>query len=242
MRNVFSPYRPQGLGATTTATLTDIQAGVNLVSNVQDKAGTTQTTNKTLDDISKGAATVATIAAIIPGGQVVALVAGIVSVAAKVLSGVFGGGPTTEQQLRSLNNTNDDLRAQIQTIDDQIKKVTDGLNSMLSSLKANGFNVTATVPDPLTKIGINGMGNVLIDSLVEVQTQTQAQAVLQKLLAQKGQQLQQLLQVYTTTVQQVYDALSIKNTGRNIVLWSLGGLALLGLTWYLISELQPKEK
>lgn len=207
------------------ATLSTTQSALTLASNVQDQSGQ-QPTNKTLNDISKVAGTVAGIAAVIPGGQIVAAVAGVVAIAAKVLSGIFGGGPTSEQVLRSLNNSNDDLRAQINTIDSQISKVNDGLKSMYSALQANGFNTRQ----------LQGLGDIFSD-MQEVSLQQQANVSLQKILAQKGQQLQTLLQTYTSVVQQVSDAVTTKNTGSKVILWSMAGLAALGLGIYAYETL-----
>jgi len=82
----------------TTETLSTVQSGLKLASTAQDASGA-QPTNKTLNDISKVSAAIAgTVGVVIP---IVGIVAGIVSVAAKILSGVFGGGPTSEQQLRT---------------------------------------------------------------------------------------------------------------------------------------------
>jgi len=209
-------------------TLSTVQSALTLASNIQDKTGA-QPTNKTLNDISKVSATIAgTVGVAIP---IVGVVAGIVSVAAKILSGVFGGGIPSEEALRSLNNTNDDLRAQINTIDSQIGKVSDGLKSMYGALQANGFNVNQ----------LNGLGNIFSD-MQEVQLQTAANASLQKILAQKGLQLQALLQSYTSVAQQVSDAVNTKNTGKQIVLWTLLGLATVCLGVFAVSELQQKEK
>jgi hypothetical protein len=212
----------------TTETLSTVQSGLKLASTAQDASGA-QPTNKTLNDISKVSAAIAgTVGVVIP---IVGIVAGIVSVAAKILSGVFGGGPTSEQQLRTLNNTNDDLRDQINTIDSQIAKVNDGLKAMYSALQANGFNTSQ----------LNGLGDIFSD-MQEVQLQTAANASLQKILVQKGQQLQSLLQTYTSVVQQVNDAITTKSSGRQIFLWILLGLATLGLGVYAVRELEHKEE
>lgn len=217
---------PSHLGDFTT-TASNIQAGAALVSTAQDAAGQ-RPTNDTLNKISAIAGTAAALTAEFPPA---AIVLTIVSIAAKVLSGVFGGGPTTEQQLRSLNNTNDDLRAQIDTIDSQIAKVSDGLKSMYSALQANGFNTSQ----------LNGFG-AIYDNLQETQLQAQANSSLQKILAQKGAQLQSLLQTYTSVVQQVDAAINTKTSGSQIILWTLLGLATLGLGAYVIGEIKRKEE
>lgn len=219
------------LGDVATA-LTTTQQALTVASNAQNQTGQ-KPTNDTLNKISAAAGAVAAVAIYIPppAGPVVSAVAAVVSVAAKVLSGVFGGGPSSAQQLQSLNNTNDDLRAQIATIDDQTAKVKDGLTSMYNALQQNGFKVTP----------LNGIGDIF-SNVQELQLQSQANSSLREILAQKGQQLQSLLQTYVTVSQQVAAATATKSNGRQILLWGMLGLAAIGLGVYTIRELQHKEE
>lgn len=229
MRNAYATYRPlRGLGDSedVQSGLQTAQSAANLVSKVQDQTGA-KPTNKTLNEVSAVAGTVAAIAAVIPGGQIVAAVAGIVAVAAKVLSGVFGNGAAIEAQVQALRNTNDDLYAQITTIDDQTQKVSLALAQMNEVLKANGFPV-ATIP-------VSGLGS-------DLDSEQAMNKSLQQQLAQKGQRLQTLIDTYTTTVNQVYNAIKLKNLGMKIIFFGLGGLALAGLTWYLVRDIENKEK
>lgn len=235
MLKLYATYRPLSLDAPQRGlgdSDADLPGGVstaataaNLVSNVQDQTGA-KPTNKTLNEVSTVAYTVAAIAAAIPGGQVVAAVAGIIGVSAKILSGVFGNGAAIEAQVRALRGSNDDLYDQIRTIDDQTQKVNAALSQLNQVLSANGF---ATAPLS---------GNLASDLEAEQALSTS----LQKQLAQKGQKLQALIDTYTITMNQVYKAIQLRTLGRNIIFFSLGALALGGVTWYLVRDIENKEK
>lgn len=228
MPKIYRRYRPiRGLGdASTPSGVSTTQSALTLVSNVQDKAGA-KPTNTTLNEVSAVAASIGTVALAIPPpyGEVIAAVAGIVAVSAKVLSGVFGNGAAIDAQIQAIRNDNDNILAQIQTIDTQTLNVTNAMTQLNQALQAGGFK---TVP-------LSGLGSDLEDEQA-LNTDLKTQ------LGDKGKQLQTLLDTYTTTMNQVTNAIQLRELGKKIILLGFGTLALIGLTWYLVRDIENKEK
>jgi hypothetical protein len=205
------------------STLSTVQAGINVASTIQNASGA-KPTNKTLNEISAISTTAASLTVAVP---VVAAAFAIVAGAAKILSGIVGDSDI-DAEVQKIRNSNDDLYSQVQTLDDQIRKVTNVLSQMNAELEASGL--------PFASLnGINGLGS-------DLESEQSMNTSLQKQVQQKALQLQQLIETYVTTVKQIDSSLRFKKIGQTIILVGLGAIALGGLTWFLIRDIQNKEK
>lgn len=169
-------------------------------------------TNKTLNTVAQ----IAGIAALIPPPGVFSAAAGAVAVVAQVLSSVFRGGPTVAQQLNSIRQSNDQLRMQIRTIDEQTAKMNEVLETMRAGLQRNGFR---------------GFSGLFTSKKKREQKQTifneaQSTEQLQNMLADKGRNLQVLIETFNVSLQNTYDAIYGRQQANNIVFY---GLIVLGL-------------
>lgn len=169
-------------------------------------------TNETLNSVSQVAGLVSQLP--IPGVNVVA---GVVAVAAQLLSSVFGGGPSTADQLRDMRTGNDILRSQIKTIDDQTAKINVALQSMQAALRQNGLAGWA-------------------EEMISLKFETDATAPLQQQLATKGRNLQVLIEIFNQTIRQTDDAIYGKKRAQNIVFYSLLALGVGSIIWYFMPE------
>lgn len=216
-----------GLGDTASALQTG-QSLVALSQNVANKLGA-KPTNQTLNEISSIAAQAAGVAAFLgPAGAPIAGALAIVSGAAQVLSSVFGGGPSAADILQESGGQNAALLVQIDAIDKQTDKVTQALAQLKSVLNQNGFK------------GLRGLGSWYDVATAGTINQSITPALAQQ-LADKGKNLQALIEIFNSTINETYKAIYTKKTGQSIVLASLLVLAIAGATWVTVSTLSNKK-
>lgn len=200
-----------------------------LAQNVANKIGA-KPTNDTLNAISGIAAQAAGIAAAFgPAGAPIAGILAVVSGAAQVLSSVFAGGPSSAEMLQQTTGQNAALLVQIDAIDKQTDQVTSALVKLKQALNQNGFK------------GLSGIGSWYN----EVASSTINQSItpaLQDQLAQKGKNLQALIEIFNATITDTYNAIYTKKNGQTLVFAGLLLLALGGVAYVTISSLNDSEK
>jgi hypothetical protein len=215
-----------GLGDTASALQTG-QSLVALSQNVANKLGA-KPTNQTLNEISSITGQASAIIAATGIGAPIAGALAIVSGAAQVLSSVFAGGPSSAEILQQSGGQNAALLVQIDAIDKQTDKVTQALMQLKSVLNQNGFK------------GLNGLGSWYDVATAGTINQSITPALAQQ-LADKGKNLQALIEIFNSTINETYKAIYTKKTGQSIVLASLVVLAIAGATWVTVSTLSNKN-
>lgn len=172
-------------------------------------------TNKTLNKVSEIAGLTKLV---LPPGS--AAVAAIVEVSAQILSSIFRGGPTKIEQLKMLRASNDQLRLQIRTIDDQIGKLNQALESLQFALQKNG-------------LGFNGFlqSKKKVQQMQSFKQEQQATEQLQQMLVDKGRDLQILIELFSASIQSTYDSIYGKTSAQNILLYSMLAVGVGSLVW-----------
>jgi len=216
----LNTYR--SLGATKFATnVATVGSYTQSASNIAQNLGA-KPTNATLNSVSSTLGTIAAVAAIIPGGQVVAGILGVAVGVATLLSSVFGGGPATGEQLKTLKNSNDILRGQIRTIDEQTVRINKALQTLQSSLQQNGLAGWK-------------------EDLIALSVEQSATPALEQQLADKGRRLQILIETLNVTVTNTYKAITTKNTGQKFILYGLVGLSAVAIMIFGIRKFKKLD-
>lgn len=222
----FYTRDPRGLGVTQTQVVTTATNVANLTNAVSSaippqKVSVQSDFSKTTNVVATGAATVAAVAALVPGiGTVVAVVAGVVATAAALLGKIFANSKAKAYAAErgEYEKVNSQIRYEINELDKQFDvtfPAVEQLKSAISSLNGLGGSSSS----------LGALGICWGDCKEEKARLASAKAeydVLQKELTNKTTLMASLLDEYNKLIREIVNLKSDKSTRDWLAIILLG--------------------